>query len=83
MDTSGLNELLKTILKSRNGDEIPSGWYTSEQLCKKANLKRTSMSVLLSDAMRKGTVERKKFRVTLNGRIRHVYFYKDKKQGKA
>ena len=83
MDTSGLNELLNTILNSRKGDEIPKGWHTAEQLCKKANLKRTSMSVLLSDAMRKGAVERKKFRVMLNGKIRHVYFYKDKKQGKA
>jgi predicted transcriptional regulator len=83
MDTSGLNELLATILKSRASDEIPKGWYTSDQLCEKSKVNKTTMGSFLHNALDTGVIERKKFRVIINGRTRHVYFYKEKKQGKA
>jgi predicted transcriptional regulator len=83
MDAPGLNELLATILKSRASDDVPKGWYSAEQLCEKSKVKKTTMSAFLHTALDAGAIERKKFRVIINGRTRHVYFYKDKKQGKA
>lgn len=83
MDAPGLNELLATILKSRASDDVPKGWYSAEQLCEKSKVKKTTMSAFLRNALDAGAIERKKFRVIINRRTRHVYFYKDKKQGKA
>ena len=83
MDTPGLNDLLKAILNSRSGDTIPSGWYTAEQIAKQAGLKKSTTSKLLTDSLETGTIERKKFRIINKGRMRSVFFYKQKKQGKA
>ncbi len=82
MDTPGLNELLTTILNSKAKDIVPPGWYSVDQMVKSSKICKSTMQNIVKQCFDDGTIERKKFRVTLNGRMRHVYFYK-KKQGKA
>jgi predicted transcriptional regulator len=82
MDTPGLNELLTTILNSKAKDIVPPGWYSVDQMVKSSKICKSTMQNIVKQCFDDGTIERKKFRITLNGRMRHVYFYK-KKQGKA
>ena len=83
MDTPGLNELLTTILNSKAKDVIPPGWYSVDQMVKSSKICKSTMQNMAKECFDNGTLERKKFRVTLNGKIRHILFYKEKKQGKA
>jgi predicted transcriptional regulator len=81
MDTPGLNELLTTILNSKAKDIVPPGWYSVDQMVKSSKICKSTMQNIVKQCFDDGAIERKKFRVTLNGKMRHVYFYK-KKQGK-
>jgi predicted transcriptional regulator len=82
MDTPGLNDLLAAILNSKAKDVIPSGWYSVEQMVKSSKISKATMQNIVKKCFDEGMLERNKFRITLNGRMRQVYYYK-KKQGKA
>jgi predicted transcriptional regulator len=82
MDTPGLNDLLTAILNSKAKDVIPPGWYSVEQMVKSSKIGKTTMQNIVKKCFDEGMLERNKFRITLNGRMRQVYYYK-KKQGKA
>jgi hypothetical protein len=57
-------------------DQVPPGWHTSRELCKRLGKSESRMGELLRAACERGTCERQAFRVRLGGVTRPVPHYK-------
>jgi predicted transcriptional regulator len=57
-------------------ETVPSGWKTSKEIAELLNRSSSRVSEMLATAIRKGTCERKLFRVHNGGTVRPVPHYK-------
>jgi len=76
--------LLALILKERSKDvdEVPPGYFTTDQWAKKWGIERTRATDLLAYAVSKGHAERKTFRVMCGiKRCPVAHFRQTKKKG--
>lgn len=60
-------------------DKIPAGWFDAKSEQKRLKAERRTLYDKLNAALRLGVIERRKFRVVLNGKFRQVYYYREVK----
>jgi len=75
-ETSEWIELLKT---PKDGDKVPKGWLTAEQIGKIWRVTTTRAQKKLRDLYNSKAVERKLFRVFVHNRFYSIFHYKLKK----
>lgn len=71
-------ELLMDAL-SVKADEIPRGWSTANQIAEETGNSGSHVRAQLCAAVKQGKVERKDFRILINGRVRAISHYREKK----
>jgi hypothetical protein len=72
---SWLNKLQNAL--ADEADKIQPGWWCLNQEEKRLKKPLRTIKDKVSEAVRLGVLERKKFRVIINGRFRRVYYYKE------
>lgn len=75
MIESGSSRLL-ALLKTPIEEKVPKGWMTARQLAQKANVSGAAMTRLLRLSIDEGKMERRDFRIPVNGGMRVVPHYK-------
>lgn len=75
-ETSEWVELLRI---PQEGDKVPKGWLTAEQIGKIWRVTTTRAQKKLRDLYNRKAVERKLFRVFVNNRFYSIFHYKLKK----
>jgi len=63
---AGLNEMMEIIRRTTRGepDIVPPGWYTSAELQAGSSSSQRSLQEKIVRLLKKGTIERRSFRIT-------------------
>lgn len=69
---------LQAKLADGASDEVPKGWETTRQIAKRRGLSVFRIQQQMSDFVAAGLVERKQFRIVVNGQSRPVFHYRPK-----
>jgi predicted transcriptional regulator len=68
---------LAELLKNPVRQEVPKGWKTTAEIAREIGLSESQTNKLLRDAVQKGTMERKEFRIDTGGMMRPIRHYKE------
>jgi predicted transcriptional regulator len=72
--------LLKAINAHEVGEVVPDGWYSSDDIAQASGLFRSSVQKKITEGVRAGKIERRKFRVA--GATHPVMHYRQIEGGK-
>lgn len=69
-------DLLAAVVDSKKAEAVPVGWMTAEQIAESSGRSGSHCRYLISEGMKAGVVEFKKFRIFAGDRIRPVKHYR-------